>query len=33
VIQQKVTDLLDVHSLIRTAIPSFFDGQPAHKEK
>jgi len=33
VIQQKVTDLLDVHSLIRTAIPSFFEGQPAHQEQ
>jgi two-component system, chemotaxis family, sensor kinase CheA len=33
VIQQKVTDLLDVHSLIRCAIPSFFDGHPAPVER
>ncbi len=33
VIQQKVTDLLDVHSLIRTAIPGFFDAQHAHQEQ
>ena len=29
VIQQKVTDLLDVHTLIRTAIPGFFDQSSA----
>jgi len=33
VIQQKVTDLLDVHSLIRNAIPGFFDGQPLSQER
>jgi len=33
VIQQKVTDLLDVHSLIRTAIPNFFDDGPMHQEQ
>lgn len=33
VIQQKVTDLLDVHSLIRNAIPTFFEGEPAHQER
>jgi len=33
VIQQRVTDLLDVHSLIRTAIPDFFESQLAREER
>ena len=33
VIQQKVTDLLDVHSLIRNAIPSFFEDEPVGQEQ
>ncbi|HTP69524.1 MAG TPA: chemotaxis protein CheW [Dongiaceae bacterium] len=33
VIQEKVTDLLDVHSLIRSAIPSFDEGEAAGEEK
>ena len=33
VIQQKVTDLLDVPSLIRTAIPGFFESQDAAEER
>jgi two-component system, chemotaxis family, sensor kinase CheA len=33
VIQQKVTDLLDVHGLIRSAIPNFFEGEPAPAER
>ena len=33
VIQQRVTDLLDVHSLIRKAIPSFYEAQQTHQEQ
>ena len=33
VIQQRVTDLLDVHSVIRSVIPSFFEGQGAPQER
>jgi two-component system, chemotaxis family, sensor kinase CheA len=33
VIQQKVTDLLDVHSLVRNAIPTFFEVEPICQER
>jgi len=33
VIQQKVTDLLDVHSLIRGAIPDFFESELIGRER
>lgn len=32
-IQQKVTDLLDVHTLIRNAIPGFFQDEPVLQER